>query len=266
MSHELEDLFRRVAGGPYTNSDPLIIPFNLSPAELRNFVIAVKISAVTGAGPTYASGVVETTWDGGGTWETVTDVETEDVTGTGIFRYYATSITGVLSPVCRLVLTPAAAHTVTVSQVNKTRFAPGYSPSQGVPSPTGGSATVSVVDPIGQDTMANSVSVAIASDQSSLPIELTDVQVVDTARRDYSVDNLTAAWTTVFTPTVDIKGLSIFDSGGQTLELGWGGVRYMYIPPGGTSERIAIPSGTAVQIKTISGTLAIGENVINALA
>ena len=167
MSYELEDLEANQPLGLFTNATPLTAEFRVSPAESRNFVVAVTVSAVTGAGPTYANPIVQTTWDDGDTWVTVSDVELQAVTGTGTFLAYATAISSPVSPRCRLVLTPVAAHTITVSDLTKARFAPGYGPASAPPNTTGGSTTVAINSPLGAQLEATSVGVALATDQAT---------------------------------------------------------------------------------------------------
>ena len=183
MSYELEDLTPRYRVGVFTNADPLVVEFNPTSADSRNFVTAIKVTAVTGAGPTYATQAVQTTWDDGTTWDTVTGVELQDITATGRWLTYATAVMSPISPRCRLVVTPVAAHTITVSTIKKSKHAPGDSPSSSPPNTTSGAANVTIVGPIGPDVAANSVPVTIATDEfgqqlmsASLPVTIASDQ------------------------------------------------------------------------------------------
>jgi hypothetical protein len=183
MSFELEDLTPRYRIGVFTPTDPLVVEWNPTSADSRNFVLAISVSAVTGAGPIYATQSVETTWDDGTTWDTVTGVELQDVTATGRWLAYATAIMSPVSPRCRLVVTPVAAHTITVETIKRSKHAPGDSPSSSPPNTTGGVLNVTIAAPIGPDTIANSLPITIATDEfgqeamaASLPVVIASDQ------------------------------------------------------------------------------------------
>ncbi len=63
------------------------------------------------------------------------------------------------------------------------------------------------------------------------------------------------------------NSLNIFDSSGQTLQLGFGVVGFeqqiIIIPPGGTEVKVGISAGDRVVIRAISGTASAGEDDIN---
>lgn len=192
MSFELEDLTPRYRIGVFTPTDPLVVEWNPTSADSRNFVLAIAVTAVTGAGPIYATQSVETTWDDGASWDVVTGVELQDVTATGRWLAYATAIMSPISPRCRLVVTPVAAHTITVETIKRSKHAPGDAPSSSPPNTTGGITTVTISNPIGQTVMADSVSVAIASDQSALPLDVefaAGVVTADTIRTTPASDS-----------------------------------------------------------------------------
>lgn len=89
----------------------------------------------------------------------------------------------------------------------------------------------------------------------------------DSARNDYTGVNVTVgAWVQLIASTAAAaKGFCLFDSSGQTLELGVGAAasesRKFIIQPGGPSGFIplAIASGSRVSIRAISGTANAGE-------
>lgn len=119
---------------------------------------------------------------------------------------------------------------------------------------------------LGQKTAANSMSVVLASDQTAIPSP-TGRSYADSARNDYSSVNVTtSAWVELITSTAgDINLLYVFDSSGQTLELGVGGsgseARKLIIPPGGCDGGIPlhIASGSRISVKAISATASSGE-------
>lgn len=95
----------------------------------------------------------------------------------------------------------------------------------------------------------------------------------DSARNSYSSVNVTTgAWVQLIASTAaTINGITLFDSCGQTLELGTGAAasetRRLIIPPGGIDGFIplAIASGTRVSIRAISGNCTSGEINITGL-
>ena len=168
MSYELENLESNQPLGVFTNASPLVAEFRCSSADSRSFVIALTTSAATGAGPTYATAAVQTTWDDGDTWVTVTGVELEAVDAvSGTFLVYATAIMSPVSPRCRVTWTPAVAHTITVSDLRKSRHAPGDSPISTPPNTTGGAANVTLVGPLGPQATAASIAVSLPTDQAT---------------------------------------------------------------------------------------------------
>lgn len=94
--------------------------------------------------------------------------------------------------------------------------------------------------------------------------------VVATHRRDYSTDSVTtSAWVELIASlAADVSEIEIFDSSGETLELGTGAgaaeTRLIYVTPGG-NERVpvSIASGTRISIQAVSGDALVGELVIN---
>lgn len=89
----------------------------------------------------------------------------------------------------------------------------------------------------------------------------------DSARHDYSDTTVTtAAWTELIASTAaEINHLIIFDSSGQTMELGTGAVgseaRALIIPPGGLTSGVPlnIASGSRVSIRAVSADADTGE-------
>jgi len=84
-----------------------------------------------------------------------------------------------------------------------------------------------------------------------------------------SVNVTTGAWVQLIASTTGItKRLEIFDSSGQTLELGVGApaseVAKTYIIPGGNGmTNLVIPAGSSLSVRAVSGTANTGELTIN---
>lgn len=85
-----------------------------------------------------------------------------------------------------------------------------------------------------------------------------------------SVNVTTSAWTQLVASTSQsIKKLEIFDSSGQTLQIGVGAagseVSQIYIIPGGNGViSIGIPQGSRISIKAVSANATAGNLYINA--
>lgn len=95
----------------------------------------------------------------------------------------------------------------------------------------------------------------------------------DSARNAYASTNVTTgAWVQLIESTSkDVNVLFLFDSSGQTLELGvgkaGGEARVLIIPPGGIDGQVPlhIPSGSRVAVRAISATASVGELDITGL-
>lgn len=94
--------------------------------------------------------------------------------------------------------------------------------------------------------------------------------VVTTVRNDYSSVNVTSgAWVQLVASLgSDVNALDLFDSSGQTLEIGTGAaaseVRLFLVYPGGNGQLpVRIASGTRVSIRAVSATANAGEIDIN---
>jgi hypothetical protein len=121
----------------------------------------------------------------------------------------------------------------------------------------------------GPDTLR----VVIASDQPSIPVVTGSLGYADSARNVYSVTPVTTgAWVQLIASTADtINSLAVFDSSGQTLELGVGAAasetRILLIPPGGIDGQtpIGIPAGTRLSVRAVSATASVGELTLTGL-
>lgn len=123
---------------------------------------------------------------------------------------------------------------------------------------------------LGQSSMANSLSVTIANNQTSLPIIEGGKSIVTFHRRDYSSSNVTtAAWSELIASMpADVISLEIFDSSGQTLKLGVGSsgseVDLVLVFPGGNGMiPLEILAGARLAIKAVSANATEGEICIN---
>lgn len=123
----------------------------------------------------------------------------------------------------------------------------------------------------GQQTMANSLSVAISSNQSNLSVTQVGRSTANASVRNvYSGNNVTtSAWVQLVASTANaVSMICVFDSSGQTLQLGTGAVGFetalVNIFPGGNGcEPVKISASTRVAIESLSATANTGELDIN---
>ena len=122
---------------------------------------------------------------------------------------------------------------------------------------------------LGQKTMANSLAVVLASDQSPQAANLgrTSVQFV---RNDYgSVNVTTAAYVALIASTSGAANLmEIFDSSGQTLKIAFGAAasevdQFLVFPGGNGPVSISVPASTRVSIRAVSASATVGEISLN---
>jgi hypothetical protein len=118
--------------------------------------------------------------------------------------------------------------------------------------------------------MANSLAVVIASDQSTLNARAAGKAYAASARNNYaSVNVTTSAWTQLIASTAAAATeIEIFDSSGETLELGIGAAasesRIAIIIPGGNGRiPVAVASGSRLSVRAISANATVGEICIN---
>lgn len=121
----------------------------------------------------------------------------------------------------------------------------------------------------------DSAGVAITSEavgsNKAIHIKPQGAAYVGSARNNYSSVNVTAAaWVQLIAATgADSQGLTLFDSSGETLELGIGAAaaesRVLIIPPGGLDGYIPlrIASGSRVSVRAVSATASVGEINLN---
>ena len=95
---------------------------------------------------------------------------------------------------------------------------------------------------------------------------------VASSRLDYLVTPVTTgAWQQLISSTGGAATrLTVFDSSGQTVEIGFGASgsesRVLLVSPGGLDESLTIPAGTRVSVRAVSATADVGEIDINILA
>jgi hypothetical protein len=123
---------------------------------------------------------------------------------------------------------------------------------------------------LGQKTMAASMSVALASDQTAIPVSQTGKAKVAQLFNDYSLTSVTAAAYVELTASTAsaVNTIEIFDSSGQALILAVGAaaseVDQLYIFPGGNGKiELAIPASSRISIKAKTATASVGFIAIN---
>jgi hypothetical protein len=95
---------------------------------------------------------------------------------------------------------------------------------------------------------------------------------LETIRYDYTVAVTTGAWTELDAALDATTGwIELFDSSGQTMELGQGPAgsetRICLVPPGGFAvpRALLLPQGMRLSIRAVSADATSGELVINLL-
>lgn len=123
---------------------------------------------------------------------------------------------------------------------------------------------------LGSQLVAGSVSIVLASNHPAISAQTAGKQVIETVRNDYTGTPVTTgAWVELIASTsAEINAMSIFDSSGQTLEIGTGApageTRLFIVYPGGVEAPVNIPASTRVSIRAISANATVGEIDINA--
>lgn len=122
---------------------------------------------------------------------------------------------------------------------------------------------------LGQTTMAGSVSVTLASNQSVIGVRQSHSRG-EFIRNDYtSTAVTTAAYTQLIASTAAAySAVEIFDSSGQTLRLAIGGAgsevdQFLIFPGGNGRIPYSIASGSRISIRAVSATANVGEICIN---
>lgn len=208
--------------------------------QMRSMGTATLVSAITANGVymIYGGGLENLRLDGAG------------LTGTSnyyIFSQYA--LTDVYAHISGVVPLPTGAATETTLAAQSAKLP----------------AT------LGQKTMANSMAVVIASDQSALPVAAANgMAKINQAYNDYSSVNVTTvAYVQLIASTsAAAKVIEIFDSSGQAMILAVGAaaseVDQFYIFPGGQGAvQLAIPASSRVSIKAKTANATSGYILVN---
>lgn len=128
---------------------------------------------------------------------------------------------------------------------------------------------------LGQTAMSASIPVAIATDQSAIPVSgsLSPTKGRSVANAPiqniYSSTNITTAAYVqlVASTTSTINYIDIFDSSGQAMIFGVGAaaseVIQAYIPPGGDQIPLAIPAGSRIAYKALSANATSGYLIMS---
>lgn len=132
---------------------------------------------------------------------------------------------------------------------------------------TAGASTPRVVLATRHESASTPISVRISNGTSFSTAATKGRAYADSKRYDYTTGSVgTVSWVQLIAATAaDINALTIFDSCGETLELGVGAAasetRQLIIPPGGLegSVPLYIPSGTRVSVRALSATCSSGE-------
>ncbi len=130
-----------------------------------------------------------------------------------------------------------------------------------------GATTLRVVPSTRSEAAATPLAVRISDGTNFSNPSQAGRSYADSIRNDYTSTSVTTgAWVQLIASTAAlINQLYIFDSSGQTLELGTGAggaeTRKLIIPPGGIDGpvNIAIPAGTRVSVRAVSATASVGE-------
>lgn len=174
MSYEIDRL-RGFSEKLVTAAAPLIVEFPISGVDVGMLWLALTISAVNGAGPTYANAKIQTTFNGTD-WEDVVNVQYEPVTATGVFKQYFTTTTGIVAPLCRIVVTAVAAHDVYISNISRGTWTEEGSYPGRVQGP-GGALTVTIGAPKDQQAAVDSVAVTLSDENIATLEEIRDEPV-----------------------------------------------------------------------------------------
>jgi hypothetical protein len=135
------------------------------------------------------------------------------------------------------------------------------------------SATLRTVLATRHESASSPLSVRITNGTAFGTPAVTGRAYADSVRKDYSAGSVTTgAWTQLIASTAaTINELRIFDSSGQTMELGTGAgaseTRVLLIPPGGFDSAVTllIASGTRLSVRAVSATASTGELTISGL-
>lgn len=123
-----------------------------------------------------------------------------------------------------------------------------------------------------QDGSGNALTSEAVGSNRALHTKAQGSAYADSTRYSHGTPVTTSAWTELIASTAAAcQGLMLFDSSGETLELGIGAAaaetRTLLIPPGGLNGFIPlrIPAGTRLSVKAVSANTAAGDLVLTLL-
>lgn len=133
--------------------------------------------------------------------------------------------------------------------------------------PTGAATEATLASIDGKDFATETTLSSVLTAVQNIESNSGGKSYADSVRNVYSSTSVTTvAWVQLIASVADdIDGITLFDSSGQTLELGIGAAtaetRLLIIPPGGLDGFIpvAIAAGTRLSVRAISGTASTGE-------
>lgn len=274
--------------GVATNTNPLTFVGTIQAEEMSVCFIVIGVSAVSAGinGGNPAVVAFQTTFDDGETWDDIVGTTIENITGTGKFFTYLTSGVVKIAPQIRIVVTPPAGQTVTISYVKKTRATETVVFRAPV---SGGGGAGEDVEPVlgnAQKVIAGNLTAAVGvsymmgwdgtqhrevalSPTGDVSISLGTITQNVAVRNRYATTAVTTgAWVQLIASTAfTIKEWSVFDSSGQTLEIGIGAggaeTRLFLIPPGGMPNfSLNVAAGTRISIRAVSANATSGELVL----
>ena len=177
-----------------TDAAPLVTEFSISSVDFGMLWLAVTVTVVNGADP-YANCKIQTTFNGTD-WEDVLNAEYEPVTGLGVFKQYFTALTGIVAPLCRLVVTASAGCDIFISDISRGVWTEEGAYPGRVQSPSGGSSIVTIGAPKGTQAAADSLSVTSSLEDRIVFEDIRDKPttfVLDAVLTDVEQDTATPA-------------------------------------------------------------------------
>lgn len=279
--------------GVASNANPLSFTGTIQAQEMSICYVVVIVSAVSGGinGGNPALITVQTSFDDGATYDTLTGVTIEPISAAGKYFAYFTSSVIKVGPQIKVTVTPPAGDTVTISEVRKARVTnPAVFRAPASAGGGGGGAGEDAVLVFGNAqlttaadlTAAVSMSYLLAFDGTKhrqIACDVSGNLVTSSGsntkavvyRHTYSLSNVTTgAYVQIIAATSSIiKEFEIFDSSGQELILAKGALGaeeiIALIPPGGMAgvASLTIAAGTRLSVIAASATANSGSLIFN---
>ena len=276
--------------GLATAAHPRVFTGSFTTEEMSLCYVIVTVSGVSAGinAGNPASIIWETSLNKGVTWRAVDGVVVDPITGAGEFLAKLTGDTTVVGPTCRVRIVPPAGETVNVTKCEKSKITDLAVFRASVAGGGGGGATGTIVGVGGAAQYASGAALSgqtvaaymigydgathrefLLTPTGGLLTSPVTKNIIEAVRIDYSVTTVTTlAWTQVVAATsAGVEWMDIFDSSGETLEVGIGAagseVQLGYVIPGGNSLYNGIPVGTRIALRAVSANAAVGEFVVN---